>query len=172
MRHLQFTAAVPTVYGTMLVNRNDLSQMPPLFRGRVAIDHDEIALLAHLLRHCDPNPIVVDVGANIGTYTIGLASVIEPETDSRAVVRFHNKRGMAEQRIKGKQALKMARLIQHVFGPSPPVDRPFHLTLLSGPSRAGEITRTIVHTWITNSRKPRNGRDPYFWDSITRSAGV
>ena len=38
------------------------------------------------------------------------------ETDSRAVVRFYNKRGTAEQRIKeGKQAVKMTRLSCHRF---------------------------------------------------------
>ena len=36
------------------------------------------------------------------------------ETDSRAVVRFYNKRGTAEQWIKeGKQAVKMTRLSYH-----------------------------------------------------------
>jgi len=38
------------------------------------------------------------------------------ETDSRAVVRFYNKRGTAEQSIKeGKQAVKMSRLSCHRF---------------------------------------------------------
>jgi hypothetical protein len=38
------------------------------------------------------------------------------ETDSRAVVRFYNKRGTAEQWIKeGKQAVKMTRLSCHLF---------------------------------------------------------
>ena len=38
------------------------------------------------------------------------------ETDSRAVVRFYNKRGTAEQWIKeGKQAVKMTRLRCHRF---------------------------------------------------------
>jgi hypothetical protein len=38
------------------------------------------------------------------------------ETPSRAVVRFYNKRGMAEQWIKeGKQAVKMTRLSCHRF---------------------------------------------------------
>jgi hypothetical protein len=38
------------------------------------------------------------------------------ETDSRAVVRFYNKRGTAEQWIKeGKQAVKMTRLSRHRF---------------------------------------------------------
>jgi hypothetical protein len=39
-----------------------------------------------------------------------------PETPSRAVVRFYNKRGTAEQWIKeGKQAVKMTRLSCHRF---------------------------------------------------------
>ena len=39
------------------------------------------------------------------------------ETDSRAVVRFYNKRGTAEQWIKeGKQAVQMMRLSCHRFG--------------------------------------------------------
>jgi hypothetical protein len=38
------------------------------------------------------------------------------KTDSRAVVRFYNKRGTAEQWIKeGKQAVKMTRLSCHRF---------------------------------------------------------
>ena len=38
------------------------------------------------------------------------------ETDSRAVVRFYNKRGTAEQWIKeGKRAVKMTRLSCHRF---------------------------------------------------------
>ena len=38
------------------------------------------------------------------------------ETDSRVVVRFHNKQGTAEQWIKkGKQVVKMTRLSCHRF---------------------------------------------------------
>jgi hypothetical protein len=38
------------------------------------------------------------------------------ETDSRAVVRFYNKRGTAEQWIRaGKEAVKMTRLSCHRF---------------------------------------------------------
>jgi hypothetical protein len=43
-------------------------------------------------------------------------SVTNLETDSRAVVRFYNKRETAEQWIKeGKQAVKMTRLSCHRF---------------------------------------------------------
>ena len=42
--------------------------------------------------------------------------VTNVETDRRAVVRFYNKRGAAEQWIKeGKQAVKMTRLSCHRF---------------------------------------------------------
>jgi hypothetical protein len=42
--------------------------------------------------------------------------VTNPETDSRAVVRFCNKRGTAEQWIReGKQAVKITRLSCHRF---------------------------------------------------------
>jgi len=42
--------------------------------------------------------------------------VTDLETDNRAVVRFYNKRGTAEQWIKeGKQAVKMTRLSCHRF---------------------------------------------------------
>ena len=126
MRHLQFTAgSADCVRDDARESGLTLVRCPRYLEARVAIDHDEIALLAHLLRHCDPNPIVVDVGANIGDLYHRPSFRYRTRPDSRAVVRFHNKRGMAEQRIKGKQALKMARLIQHVFGPSPPVDHRF-----------------------------------------------
>ena len=42
--------------------------------------------------------------------------VTDPRSSSRAVVRFYNKRGTAEQWIKeGKQAVKMTRLSRHRF---------------------------------------------------------
>jgi hypothetical protein len=45
------------------------------------------------------------VGINVGFIVTNL------QADSRAVVRFYNKRGTAEQWIKeGKQAVKMTRL--------------------------------------------------------------
>jgi hypothetical protein len=49
---------------------------------------------------------------------VGL-SVTDLETDSRAVARFYNERGTAEQWIKeGKQAVKVTRLSCHRFRPS------------------------------------------------------
>jgi len=61
------------------------------------------------------------VVANVGFHVVELFPrvgfiVTNPETPSRAVVRFYNKRGTAEQWIKeGKQAVKMTRLSFHRF---------------------------------------------------------
>lgn len=77
-RPLSFTLIVPTVYGQMLVNRNDINQTNALFKTGQAIDHSEIELLAAILGLAPPDPIVVDVGANIGTYTLRLAAVAGP----------------------------------------------------------------------------------------------
>ncbi len=77
-RPLSFTLIVPTVYGQMLVNRNDINQTNALFKTGQAIDHPEIELLATILSLAPPDPIVADVGANIGTYTLRLAAVAGP----------------------------------------------------------------------------------------------
>ena len=76
--HLPFTLTVPTVYGLMLLNRHDIYQTNPLFKMGIAHEHNAIVLLARLLQECTPNRIVVDVGANVGTFSIGLASVVGP----------------------------------------------------------------------------------------------
>ncbi len=75
---LTFTAIVPTVYGQMLVNRNDINQTNALFKTGKAIDHPEIELLAAILRLAPPDPVVLDVGANMGTYTLRLAAIAGP----------------------------------------------------------------------------------------------
>lgn len=64
---------VPTVYGPMLVNRFDTNQTNSLIKTARAIDHEEIAILAQLLGLFPEGRVFVDVGANFGTYTLGLA---------------------------------------------------------------------------------------------------
>ena len=62
------------------------------------------------------------------------------ETDSRAVVRFYNKRGAAEQWIKeGKQAVKMTRLSCHRF-------RSNEVRLWRSAIRQGNAIDAIVHS--------------------------
>jgi tRNA1(Val) A37 N6-methylase TrmN6 len=65
---------VPTVYGQMMVNRYDINQTEALFKTGKAVDHEEIMMLARILRTLGPELTVLDVGANFGTYSIALAA--------------------------------------------------------------------------------------------------
>jgi FkbM family methyltransferase len=62
----------------MLVNRFDINQTNALLKTGRAVDHEEIELLAHILSLAPPNPVVVDVGANMGTYALRLAAIAGP----------------------------------------------------------------------------------------------
>ena len=61
--------------------------------------------------------VVANVEFHFGELFPRVGSIVTNlETDSRAVVRFYNKRGTAEQWVKeGKQAVKMTRLSCHRF---------------------------------------------------------
>ena len=62
-------------------------------------------------------PVVVKVEFQLGEMFSRVRFIVTNlGTDSRAVVRFYNKRGTAEQWIKeGKQAVKMTRLSCHYW---------------------------------------------------------
>jgi hypothetical protein len=78
LQPVSFAAIVPTAYGQMLVNRYDINQTNALFKTGMAIDHGEIKMLAKLLDKGRPDPVVIDVGANFGTYTLAFASYVGP----------------------------------------------------------------------------------------------
>jgi FkbM family methyltransferase len=60
----------------MLVNRHDINQTNALFKTGMAIDHAEIVLLSQVLQLLGTDLTVLDVGANFGTYTLGLAPFV------------------------------------------------------------------------------------------------
>ena len=68
-----FGICLPTIYGPMLVNRFDINQTNALLKTGRAIDHEEIAMLGQLQQLFPEGRVFVDVGANFGTYTLGLA---------------------------------------------------------------------------------------------------
>jgi FkbM family methyltransferase len=78
-KDIPFSVVVPTAYGPMIVNRNDINQTNALFKTGFAESRREISLLAHVLSLCGTNTIVVDIGANIGTHTIALARAVGPQ---------------------------------------------------------------------------------------------
>jgi FkbM family methyltransferase len=68
---------VPTLYGLMIVNRHDINQTNALFKSGVSPGHREIAMLAELLQRTGAAGTVLDIGANVGAFALGLASVLE-----------------------------------------------------------------------------------------------
>ncbi|MBF0283102.1 MAG: FkbM family methyltransferase [Magnetococcales bacterium] len=74
-----FTLVVPTVYGLMMVNRHDINQTNALIKTGKGHSHDEVELLAHLLKLCGTNQTVLDIGANFGVISLGLARSLGPE---------------------------------------------------------------------------------------------
>ena len=63
----------------MIVNRNDINQTNALVETGRAFDHDSIESPAQILRECGPNPVLLDIGANLGTYSLGLAPDVGPD---------------------------------------------------------------------------------------------
>ena len=71
---LPYTIVVPTVYGRMLLNRNDINQTGALVKTGMAPDHAEIVYLTQILDLIpEEKKVVIDVGANMGTYTLAMA---------------------------------------------------------------------------------------------------
>ena len=70
----EFNTVVDSRFGRLIVNRNDI------YIGQAVIRYgeysqQEFALFEHL---CRPADIVVEVGANIGAHTLGLAKLVGP----------------------------------------------------------------------------------------------
>jgi FkbM family methyltransferase len=65
------TELVNTIYGDMLVPTFDTNQTPAL-RGGEALDRENIGTLIDLIQHGKPGAVVLDIGANVGTFSFAL----------------------------------------------------------------------------------------------------
>jgi FkbM family methyltransferase len=71
---ISYSILVPTVYGQMLINRFDINQANALIKTCKGHDHNEIEMIAKIFDIiAPPFGIFIDVGANIGTHTLGIA---------------------------------------------------------------------------------------------------
>jgi hypothetical protein len=92
---VSFAAIVQTAYGQMLINRHDINQSNALFKTGFAPHHAEIIMLAQLLGNGPADPVIIDVGANFGTFTLALSAVAGPRGkvhsfEAQRIVHCHN----------------------------------------------------------------------------------
>ena len=71
---ISYAILVPTIYGQMLINRYDINQANALIKTCKGHDHHEIEMIARIFDIVAPSHgVFIDVGANIGTHTLGIA---------------------------------------------------------------------------------------------------
>jgi FkbM family methyltransferase len=71
---ISYAILVPTIYGQMLINRYDINQANALIKTCKGHDHHEIEMIAKIFDIlAPPFGVFIDVGANIGTHTLGIA---------------------------------------------------------------------------------------------------
>ncbi|WP_158802903.1 FkbM family methyltransferase [Acidisoma sp. L85] len=73
---LPFSFVAPTVYGQMILSRYDINQTGALLRTGAAEGHGDIELMRSILATIEAPHVFVDVGANVGAYSLGLTSAI------------------------------------------------------------------------------------------------
>lgn len=69
---MSYNVVMPTVYGPVIMNKNERYYTPFIRQHGFSYDHDEIYLMRKVLHLCLPDPVVIDVGAHIGLVTLGL----------------------------------------------------------------------------------------------------
>jgi hypothetical protein len=75
---VSYTLVVPSVYGSVMVNRFDTNQTNALVKTTSAIDTQEIAVMAQLASQLPEGSTIVDMGANFGLYTLAMAKASAP----------------------------------------------------------------------------------------------
>lgn len=81
----RYNVVIPTRHGMMIVNRNDHQS---LGEAQFGVGHDllatgeympgELAGLARLLAVCAPDPVILDIGANIGVHSLFFSEYAGP----------------------------------------------------------------------------------------------
>jgi FkbM family methyltransferase len=111
----RYNTLVPTDYGLMIVNSNDWAEAPDGTRYGIGYDlthtgcyqQGELDSLAMLVRTCPPDPVLVDVGANIGVHSLWFAGLA-----GAGVVHAFEAQRVVFQALMGNLALNS---IENVF---------------------------------------------------------
>jgi FkbM family methyltransferase len=112
----RYNVVIPTRYGMMIVNRNDSYGHGA---ERFGVGHElletgefvpeELQAMGQLLGFCAPDPVVLDVGANIGVHTLFMAEAIGP----RGRIHAFEAQRIMFQVLMGNLALNS---IENVYG--------------------------------------------------------
>jgi len=148
----RYNVVIPTRFGMMIVNRNDSSGQG---EARFGVGHElletgaympgEFAGLDNLLALCAPDPVILDIGANIGVHTLYFSEIAGPRGK---VLAFEAQR-IVFQMLMGNLALNS---IENAYGHCtalgsapgvlklPPVDygRPWNFGGMSLTAEAGD----------------------------------
>jgi FkbM family methyltransferase len=74
----KYNTILPTAYGPVIVNRNDLAQTVPLLQTGESLCHGDIQFLCDLARRCGEGVCCVDIGAHFGLYSLALGKAVAP----------------------------------------------------------------------------------------------
>lgn len=76
MNNVPYTIVLPTDYGQMLVNRNDVNQTSSLLKTNKAVDSVKINFANRVCMNAAENSNALDVGSNFGTYALSMAKIL------------------------------------------------------------------------------------------------
>ena len=76
-RGVPYSIVVPTIYGSVIANRYDINQTNGLIKQGRSPNHQSIELLHGVCQHRTADPFVIDVGANFGLFSLGLAKLMK-----------------------------------------------------------------------------------------------
>lgn len=77
MSKVPYTIMLPTKYGNMFVNRNDINQTNALLKTGEAVDGLKVDFAVRVCSASAENSIALDIGANFGTYSLAMAKALE-----------------------------------------------------------------------------------------------
>ncbi|WP_421738592.1 FkbM family methyltransferase [Caulobacter sp.] len=101
LERVPYGLVMPTIYGPVIVSRHDINQTNHLLKTGRAHGHDSTDMIAKLSVLKGPEPFVVDVGANFGLFSLGLASLL----DGRGVYHCFEAQRILFNMIAGSVAL-------------------------------------------------------------------
>lgn len=78
LREVNYNIVMPTVYGDVILNRNDTWQTIPLMNTGQSFSHADIAFFCDVAKMLGEGTVFMDVGSNVGFYSLALGRTLKP----------------------------------------------------------------------------------------------